>query len=111
MTAIRASLIRETNCDASMPTPVAVFVDRRPPVTLTAPRHPAPAPMSLRSASSNVTKASAGTRRKRPIRTDCQEHTPEHGDRRQFMFGARSHEGLHDERTAGGRSPTSPGAT
>jgi hypothetical protein len=28
MTAIRASLIREINCDASMPTPVAAFVDR-----------------------------------------------------------------------------------
>jgi hypothetical protein len=29
MTAIRASLIRETNCDASVPTPVTAFVDRR----------------------------------------------------------------------------------
>ena len=70
MTAIRASLIRETNCDASVPTPIAAFVDRRPPVALTAPRDPAPAPMPLRSSSRKVTKASAGTRRKRPIRTD-----------------------------------------
>jgi hypothetical protein len=70
MTAIRASLIRETNCDASMPTPVAAFVDRRAPVPLTAPRHPAPAPLPLQGSSRKVTKASAGTRRKRPIRTD-----------------------------------------
>src|SRR5215216_3045640 len=76
MTAIRAPLIRETNCDASMPTPVAAFVDRRPPVALPAPRHPAPAPIPLRSSSRKVTKASAGIRRKRPIRTDSTAPEP-----------------------------------